>query len=222
MADEVELKLMLEDRDAFLKVREALDALAEAVVHEQVNYYLDTTRLSLRAQKAMVRVRVADGQAVATCKTRATIEGGVQRAVEHEQPLPELEERLWLQAGQPRTTPQALGIMAWLCAGPGCALLQPLAADSALHTLGALANTRRDYTVRREQLRPGTGVQPVTLELDHSRYSAGAERFEIELEHADAAELAEDVQVWLDALAVIAEPATESKYAQFLRLSSER
>jgi uncharacterized protein YjbK len=135
--------------------------------------------------------------------------------------LPEPEARLWLQAGQPRTTPQALGITVWLCDGPRCTLTQPLVPDSALHTLGALANTRRAYTLRREQLRSGTGVQPVTLELDHSRYSAGAERFELELEHVDAAELAEDLQAWLDALAVMAEPATESKYAQFLRLSSQ-
>lgn len=216
---EVELKLMLDDGDAFLKVRTALDALAPAVVHEQVNYYLDTTQLSLRAQKVMVRVRVADGQAVATCKTKARLDGGVQLAIEHEQPLPQTEAQRWLQGGQPRTSPQALGMTTWLCPGPDCALQHALEPQVALHTLGALANTRRAYAVRRDQLRPGAGPQVVTLELDHSRYSAGAERFEIELEHEDAATLADDLHAWLETLGVHAAPAEESKYAQFLRLA---
>lgn len=222
MPEEVELKLLLDDEHDFERVRAALDRLVPRVeVAEQVNYYLDTVRLDLRRQGAMVRVRVANGRAVVTGKAKATITAGVQRAIEREHALEGPHGAEWQQAGQPRTTPEQLQALAWLCqpVAQGGLLTTPLAPDTALHTLGAMANVRRIYRLHRAQLRPGAGTAEVTLELDHSRYSAGAERFEIELEHPDAAELALDVTAFLDALEVTAEPATESKYAQFLRLA---
>ncbi len=233
---EIELKLLLDDADAFERVRAALERVTTAELHEQVNYYLDTVRLDLRRQAVMVRVRVAHGQAVATCKTKATLVAGVQTALEREQPLPDAEAERWLRSGQPRTSPQALGIQAWLSEPieRGGMLATPLPAEAALHTLGALANTRRAYTLRREDLRTGAGSELVVIELDHSRYSVpqeasanaaaksvrGAERFEIELEHGDAAELAADVHAFLAGLDLEGTPATESKYAQFLRLTA--
>lgn len=241
-AHEIELKLLLDDADAFERVRAALERVTLPQLHEQVNYYLDTVQFDLRRQAAMVRVRVANGRALVTCKTKATLVAGVQKALEREQPLPDDEAGRWLRSGQSRTSARALGIEAWLCEPieAGGMLQTPLAAEAALHTLGALANTRRAYTLRREDLRPGAGPAQVVIELDHSRYSApqasaapsatgralradpagkGAERFEIELEHGDAAELAADVHAFLAALDLEGTPATESKYAQFLRLT---
>lgn len=216
-ATEVELKLLLPDAAAHDRLRAALDALAPADVAAQVNYYLDTVRLDLRRQKAMVRVRVQDGRATVTVKTRARLDHGVSQAAEWERVLPPVEAAPWLQAPPSRIRVAALGL------DPGL-LVPPLAPDADLHVLGALANTRRTYAVRLADLGAADAMAAdpdtnLALELDHSRYSAGAERFELELEHPAAADLAPAVTEWLQRLGIDAEPAAESKYAQFLRVS---
>lgn len=203
MSDEIELKLLLPDEENFLRLRNALDGQTTPEVVEQVVYYLDTARLDLRLARQMLRVRVGNGVAKVTWKGSATMTAGVQQAAEREQVLPEAEGALWRQGGQARTTPERLGIAAWL----------DLPADAVLHTLGAMANTRRTYHA-------AIGGESMMLELDRVRYSAGVERFELEVEHADAARLAQVLMPWLEEQGVETEPASESKYAQFLRLST--
>jgi uncharacterized protein YjbK len=203
VSDEIELKLLLPDEENFLRLRNALDGLATPEVVEQVVYYLDTARLDLRLARQMLRVRVGNGVAKVTWKGSATMTAGVQQAAEREQVLPEAEGALWRQGGQARTTPERLGIVGWL----------DLAADVGLHPLGAMANTRRIY-------RATIAGVPMVLELDRVRYSAGVERYELEVEHADAARLAQRLIPWLEANSIETEPASESKYAQFLRLSA--
>lgn len=213
---EIELKLVLPDADAHDRLRLALDALATPSIAAQVNYYLDTVQLDLRQQKAMVRVRVQDGVATVTVKTRARLEGGVSQAAEWERVLQPEAAAAWLQSPPSRIRAAALGLADGL-------LAPPLADDADLHVLGALANTRRTYAVTLADLGTTEGCAmpaetALQLELDHSRYSAGRERFELELEHPEAGLLASAVTDFLAGLGIDAEPATESKYAQFLRL----
>jgi len=220
IATEIEVKLLLPDEAAFAATRARLDALAAPTLAEQTNYYLDTVRGDLRKAQAMFRVRVADGRAIATCKVRAKLQGGVMRATEWERDLPAAATARWLIAPQSRCDPEALGAGGVLCTpGDGGGLLdEPLAPHTQLHVVGALANTRRTY-----RLLPGNlGVieapdEVVVLELDHSRYSVGEDRFELECEHARATQLVPLLQAFLTSIGVHAEPADESKYAQLLR-----
>ena len=174
MSDEIELKLLLPDELQYLQLREALDQLATPSAVDQVVYYLDTAKLELQLARQMLRVRVGNGVAKVTWKGPASMTAGVQQAEEREQPVPEPEASLWRMGGQAVTTPQRLGITGWL----------GLADDAVLRPLGAMANTRRTYHASIEG-------EPMVLELDRVRYSAGVERFELEVEHADAARLAQ-------------------------------
>lgn len=231
MATEIELKLCLADEMDMQRVRLALDNLAhrkgtpvEAL--EQVNYYLDTPRLQLQAQKAMVRVRtVAEApdqpakRAVVTLKIRPTLADGVLHAAEHELELPPELAAKWLRAPPARVQAAELSIATWL--GEGGLLDVALAPDSWLHVVGAMANSRRVYRLDGYQLNGPAG--PLMLELDHARFGLGGadgHRFEVELEHPDAAAWRTVLDGWLAGLEVLAYPATETKYAQLLRLAS--
>ncbi len=229
MATEIELKLCLADEMDFQRVRLALDNLAHrrgtAVEDlEQTNYYLDTPRLELRAQKAMVRVRAvgpgpAAQRAVVTLKIRPTLVDGLLSTAEHELVLPTELAAPWLLSPPPRVQPADLGIGDWLAEGG--LIERPLGPQSWLHVVGAMANTRRVYQLEGYQINGPQG--PLTLELDHARFGLGGadgHRFEIELEHPDAAAWRTVIDGWLAGLDVTAYPATETKYAQLLRLSA--
>lgn len=225
MATEIELKLVLDDRDGYDRLRAALQALAAPRDVEQINYYLDTPRFELRARLAMLRVRVAAGEATVTCKSRPSLQAGLMRSRELERPLATAPAAPWLRSPPARTTIRELGVQDWLSipAAEGGVLEAPLPPDTWLHILGAIANTRRVYAVRLGDL-GATGAQAavcVQLELDHTRFSMGAERFELECEHADAEALRGALEAYLDQLGVGYGPATESKYEQFVRLMAE-
>lgn len=222
MATETELKLLLETLDDYAKVRHGLEQLALQPPTEarQVNYYLDTVDRALLRQKAMVRVRVADGAAVLTVKVRPRLIGGVIQVAEHERVLEPEHAQLWLTAPPPRT---GLGFdtLGWLTAGG--VLAEPLAADAQLRVLGAMHNTRRKvhFDGAAWGLPAGSAVM---AELDRAHYGTGddeAERYELEVEHAQAAEILPHVEAWLAGLGVEFRRAEETKYAQFLRLAGK-
>lgn len=228
MPTEIELKLCLADEADFQRVRLALDNLAHRKgtpvdALEQTNYYLDTPRLQLRAQKAMVRVRTIGAgpqadRAVVTLKIRPTLVDGLLSTAEHEADLSEDLAAPWLKAPPARVQAKDLGIADWTTAGG--LLDQPLTADTWLHVVGAMVNSRRVYRLEGYQLNGPTG--PLMLELDHARFGLGGadgHRFEIELEHPDAAAWRTVIDGWLAGLDVTAYPATETKYAQMLRLN---
>lgn len=217
---EIELKLILADEADFATVRQRLDGLADAREVHQVNYYLDSVRGDLRSARAMLRVRVADGRAVVTCKTKARIDAGVLHATEWEQALPAAAATEWLSTPPSRTDADSLGVGIILegLSGAGGLLETPLAPGTALHVVGALANTRRSYAVPMSALGlHGRDAETVTFELDRSRFSSGGDRFEIEVERADAASLAPAIHAFLADIGIDALPAEESKYAQMLR-----
>lgn len=214
---EVELKLLLPDATAHGLLRAALERLATPRLVEQVNYYLDTPRLDLRRQRVMVRVRVADDVTV-TCKSKPQLVKGLMRTGEVERQLKGPPAEPWRQHPPARVQVAALGLEDWLLdGGPLHGLLAP---DTWLHVVGTLANSRRVFTIDRSVL-AGQGRGELKLELDHSRFGSGDERFELELEHEDAEELRPEVEAFLDALDIDSQPATESKYEQMLRLSAK-
>jgi len=219
MATEVELKLLLADASAWLAAHDALASAATgpARVAAQVNYYLDTAQRALRRQAAMARIRVADGAARLTVKVAPTLVGGVSRVDEFEQALPAGLAGAWL-AGPPARVDRAIDAAGWL--RPGGVLAAPLGDDDPLWVVGAVRNERRTFILPRADL--GAGDGEVTVELDRCQFGAGgaeAERFEIEIEAADAFALRGPVEAWLDRCGVAHRPADESKYAQFLRLA---
>ncbi|MFZ4579318.1 MAG: CYTH domain-containing protein [Myxococcota bacterium] len=218
---ETELKLLLATPDDHFRLRSALDRLATARIREQRNDYLDTSRLDLRAQQAMVRVRVAGERVVATCKVGGQFDRGVHRVTEVERDVPPALAARWKVGAPARVLVVELGLQDALLAPPdqGGVLAVPLSGDVWLHNLGALVNTRRTYDVQLVDLDGDpAGDELVRFELDHARYSAGVERWELEVEHPRAGDLTDRIRDWLDRLEVEHEPATESKYVQFLRL----
>jgi len=192
-----------------------LDALAPADLRQQTNYYLDTLQAELHNQRAMLRVRTTDKGARITLKLRPKMRDGVLEVSEWERDLPPELAQAWRKAPPPRTS--ALALQASDLLGITGYLPQPIADHAALHTLGAMQNTRRVYAIDLQQLGAET-AQTVSIELDHSRYSQGEERFELELEHPNAAAIAPVIHAWLQLLGVHATAAEETKYAQFLRL----
>ncbi|MSP93021.1 MAG: CYTH domain-containing protein [Myxococcales bacterium] len=234
MAQEVELKLLLADVAAFDRLRSHLNRLAGTpTVREQTNYYLDTADRALRRRRAMARLRTADatgsGARLAwwTCKAEPVLQDGILRVEERERPLDASEQGRVLANGAPRAglTVAELDPDRWLQIprAEGGMLGEPLAAPTRLHVLGALATTRRIYRVPWPDVRanPGDADPPadLALELDHARYSAGAERFELEVETPAVESLRPFIDGLLAAADVDAEPARYSKYAQFLQLA---
>lgn len=219
MATEIEIKLILGSLGDHARVAAALTALAVAPVRriDQVNYYLDTMDRALHAQQAMARLRVADGAVQLTVKVRPQLLDGVMRVTELEAALPDDMAGPW-RIAPPSKTDLRIDSQGWL---QDAALLKhPLPPTAVLHCLGAMRNTRQVFTVPRTVWDAGPG--DVHVELDRVHFGAGAdqaERFEIEVEIPDAPVLLPRLQAWLDGLGVDHQPAAESKYAQFLRLS---
>ncbi len=213
MATEIEIKRLL-DAHGYERLRRHLDSLGAPERQEQVNHYLDLPDAALRQAGAMLRLRVIGERLVLTLKARANVSHGVLQAQELERELTTAAERtFWLQ----RPVPWQAAVMRlddWLTA-TGLAL--SAARDSALIEVGSTANLRLVYRLAAGI--PGWPL-PLTLELDHTRYPGGIDRLELECEHVHAHELAPLLDAWLTRLDVVGAHATETKYAQFLRLAS--
>lgn len=212
MAQEVEIKRLL-DTAGYAALQAQLDALTPPVRHAQVNHYLDLPDAALRQLGAMLRLRVVGDKLVLTLKAKANVTAGVLRAQELERSLTDPHERaFWQQAVI--SWPQAVARLGDWLDQAGLHALADRADD--LRSVGATANLRLIY-----QLPDGIDgwPTPLTLELDRTRYPGDVERLELECEHADALRLAPLLDAWLAAHGVLATAATETKYAQFLRLA---
>lgn len=213
---EVELKIVLAEAADYASVRAALDRAAAPTEVAQTNYYLDTVDRALWRQKAMARLRAADGKVVFTLKTKPQLHGGVIAVGEREAELPAALARAWLTQ-PPARSDAGFDVHRWL--RDPAILPQPLPPGAQLLVLGAMANRRRSYALSAGLF--GAPAAPLTVELDHVQYGGDpseAERFEIEIESPDAAALLPHVEQWLDDLQVQFCRATETKYQQFLRL----
>ena len=222
VATETELKILLDTLSDYVAVRGALDGLAVDPLAaprqaHQVNYYLDTVDRALLRQRAMARVRVADGAVEFTAKVKPRLQGGVIHVAEHQRLLSGELAAQWLHAPPARTN-LAIDGDGWLTSGG--VLAQPLVSDAQLFVLGAVQNLRRKVALDMAHWGGPPGV--VVAELDRVHYGVGgdeAERFELEVEHPEAEALLPGVEAWLTALGVAFRRAEETKYAQFLRLS---
>lgn len=213
MATEIEIKRLL-DAHGYERLRVQLDARATAQRLEQVNHYLELPEGALRQAGAMLRLRAMGERLVLTLKAKANVTHGVLQAQELERELTTAEERaFWLQ--RPIRWSDAVARLGDWLAATGLAHLA--ANESELRELGSAANLRLVY-----RLEHGIAdwPQPLTLELDHTRYPGGVDRLELECEHADAVVLAPVLGAWLQTLGVATAHATETKYAQFLRLAA--
>lgn len=223
MATEIELKLLFAGGAAdLLRLQDLLLPHAHSEQgnslkvdsQTQVNWYLDTAQRELHAQRAMLRVRQTQRGTTSptwrlTAKLKPSLTAGILSSTELERALDPHEVANWQDGPPPRLPRAQLDREHWLDH-----LLPP---DATLYVLGALRNQRQALTVPRALWQPGA-TDLVTLELDRTLYSAEVERCELELEHPEAAAMAPALQAWLTSLGIDTDPATESKYAQFLRL----
>ncbi len=210
---EIELKLLLADDLAHATLRTWLDA--HGTLHEAVqsNRYLDTTDRALAARRMMMRVRLAGTQATCTAKAGAQMVDGIMRVSEWEAVLAGREAAAW-RAGRSACKLRDLPLCEALVAGPLADLDD---ADArTFHVIGVMQTTRRAYRIAATALGLAPGPA-LTLELDHSLFPAGQERFELEVEHPDAAALKDAVTALLDRLGVAWRVADVSKYQQFLQ-----
>ncbi len=213
MATEIEIKRIL-DAPGYARLRAHLDTLVAPERQEQVNHYLDLPNAALRQNGAMLRLRRVGDRLILTLKARANVSNGVLRAQELERELTSADERaFWLQ--QPLRWTQAVARLGDWLELTGLAVLADR--DEPLREVGSTANLRCVY-----RLPHGVDAwqQPLTLELDHTRYPGDVDRLELECEHADAVALQPVLEAWLTAQGVATVPATETKYAQFLRLAA--
>ncbi len=216
---EVELKLLLESAHDHDLLRMRLQGYGNPQVVEQLNYYLDTRDRRLLRSKVMVRVRVEADQVISTCKTRPQMTDGLMSVHEFELPMPAVAAALWRQGAPDRVALDDLPIADAIRRAFGSK--DPR--NEVLYVLGAVRNTRRRYAVPADAI----GVAPLVaggvleVELDHTLFPGDEERFELEVEHANASALASAVESTLLSDVIRWRPADESKYAQFLRLTSD-
>lgn len=209
---EIELKLLLDGEQAYGTLRRWLDTHGDVQVAVQSNRYLDTTDRAFGRRRMMLRVRLAGDKVTCTAKAGARMIDGVMQVSEWEQRLDDERADAW-RRGLSSCELGALPISAALIAGPLHDLQE--AAQRSVHVIGVMQTTRRAYGVPSAALGLA-GEEIITLELDHSLFPAGQERFELEVEHPDAGALKNAMTTLLDGLQITWWPADTSKYEQFL------
>lgn len=205
MGTETEIKRLLTPAEHAI-VQKSLNHVAVLLhVKDQKNHYFDTADQQLRAQKAMLRLRQEGKKITATLKYKSSLEKGISRATE-------LEQRVeTLPTGE--FSPTELKLESWFTGkGP----LAQVGAHAQLARVGSMLNTRRTYGTK-----PPILPEELHLELDHTVYDDGTVRDELECETDDPHAVAKLLDAWLKSLGVAVVPATETKYAQFLRLHDE-
>ncbi|MCO4761086.1 MAG: CYTH domain-containing protein [Myxococcales bacterium] len=211
---EIELKLVLADDLSYGLLRSWLDAHATAFEAVQDNRYLDTADRALARRRMMLRVRLTPAKVVCTAKAGAHMVDGLMQVSEWQRPMDDALAQTW-RRGRSSCELSELPIARSLVDGP----LRDLsgAMSRTFHVLGAMQTTRRAYEVACEDLGLPPGPK-VILELDHTLFPAGAERYELEIEHPDAAQIRSAATALLDSLGVQWHPAERSKYQQFLEV----
>ena len=206
--EEIELKLLLEDEWSYAQLRDWLEARAAATVDNQTNLYLDTVDRALLRHRVMARLRLVGGRAVVTVKRKRSLEGGLMRADEWEVAVP---------AEHPARAVASQGVLLASLPELVAAPLRGLGLNDAhrLHVVGAMQTERRRYLAPQKLTGRPTGE--VSVELDRTLFPGEVERFELELEHPDAASVATHLTATLDELELRWRPAEGSKYAQFLQ-----
>ncbi|HAN31239.1 MAG TPA: hypothetical protein DCQ06_06535, partial [Myxococcales bacterium] len=196
--EEIELKLLLEDQWSYAQLRAWLDSFDSLVVAQQNNCYLDTPQRTLQMRRVMARLRLIDERAILTVKRRKSLQDGLMTAEEWQVELP-----LGHSARQLPNAGALVGSLPEEVAAPLRA--SGLDSQSRLHVFGAMQTNRRIYTLAPADW-PGIDTD-VCVELDWTLFDGQVERFELEIEHRLAGQMAPAIQAQLDTLAVAWRPA---------------
>jgi len=192
---EIELKYALDGRGSCERLCGSLgEAESESL---QVNHYFRSADGTVPGDRGVVRIRVEQGRAVFTVKLGGPLRHGLASSMEY-------EER-W--DGPVKGIPSAADTL-WTGGFQGMkALEESFGRRVPLRWAGSMENRRRIYRV----------LGGLCLEVDASRYSSGAEDFEVEVETGEPDRDRPRLESLLDDLGIRYAPQTETKYQRFLR-----
>jgi len=184
-------------------------SVGPAKVLAQTNIYFDTTQRALLGTGHTLRVRIDEAVRV-TLKGPGRIEAGVSAREETECLADEALTRAaiggYLTHVDAAVLPVEIGERVTMLVG-----------SAALHPLGASRNERHVGYVQAAAVGLDGGFGTLKIEIDRTSYPDGSEGFEIELEHARAAEIEGALASWLAARGVRCERSTDTKFARFMR-----
>jgi len=192
---ETELKYRLDGRASYERLCRELGAPESDA--RQVNHYFQSPDGRVPGDRGVIRIRVEAGRAVFTVKLGAPMREGLASSAEYEEPwngppgeIPSAPERLWGQGLRGMD-----------------ALEKAFGGRFPLVWAGSMENRRRTYRT----------CGGLCLEVDASRYSSGAEDFEVEVETDDPDRDRPLLESLLAGLGLRVEPQPETKYQRFLR-----
>lgn len=217
-AKEVELKFLLATEQDWCRLGALLAELAPCSTIHQHNLYLDTPDLHLDAARVMVRIRLTEQSVVATCKADSRLSDGLMTSGEWEAELPPTAAMRWR-----RGPPVAIRLADLPVAAAVLAAVGRTVWDPTLRVQASLQNSRQRFELARlhgdgPPLLPDGAI--VSMELDRAQADAGQTRYELELEHQQAAQLRAPVGAFLRDNHIQWRPATEGKYAWLRRCSA--
>jgi len=192
---EVEVKIRLPDRAAYDRIAQLLaDGLM--VTHEQENFFFDSSDGTLESQRVVLRLRFydVDRKAVITVKGKQILEGGIGRASEVEEPVPD--------AAAARTFLTAPTNM--LTQSPMLQGLNNKLGLKDLVCMGGFRNRRQEYK-----------WQGFVLELDETYFEHGT-LYEIEVETDNPEAVREQLESLLSSNGIQYSYSKVSKFANFI------
>lgn len=214
---EVELKYILQSAHHWRRLGGLLAALAPPDVIVQRNLYLDSADLALRRAAVMVRIRCEEHRVVVACKSGARLVDGLMTVGESQAVLAPAEAAHW-RADRPAAIALAeLPVATAVRDALGAPHL-----DLRLVVVARLDNRRQRFALTRltadgpPLMADGSAVQ---FELDEARLDPLTVRYELEVEHPEAAKLGPRIGDWLNAARIRWRSATDSKYGWVLRNS---
>ncbi len=192
---EIELKYRLEGREPYERLCREL-GMPESD-ERQVNHYFQSPDGGIPGERGVIRIRLERGAAVFTVKLGGLMQRGLVSSMEYEEP--------W--HGAPEEVSSAQESL-WAGGFQGMeALEQEFGGRFPLVWAGSMENRRKTYRVS----------GGLCLEVDASRYSCGAEDFEVEVETEDPDRDRPRLEALLKGLGIRREPQPETKYQRFQR-----
>jgi uncharacterized protein YjbK len=192
---EIELKYELDGEGSYERLCRSLGEPESDTL--QINHYFRSPDGRVPGDRGVVRIRVEKGRAVFGVKLGGPLRQGLASSLEYETP--------W--EGPAEEIPSAADML-WESGFQGMkAIEEAFGGRVRLLWVGRMENRRKVYRVQ----------GGLCLEVDASRYSSGAEDFEVELETGEPDRDRPRLEALLDDLGIRYAPQTETKYQRFLR-----